>query len=1593
MKADLFVRARTLGQSSDLTLLAPLKPGFVESLDSVTYKTRTQRVLDALHGARQSAHEHARARLLSDAVERVGAILSVRVAVLEPQDQVLLSVSFDGPYQAYIRVLWDKVGTLLDLIFCGTVGYVTAWEHGFDEWLQWARRVQIETGFFYAPPEATARDLVFDRRIGSMQRRGVPNEKPKPPGYIEAPPTAPLRARVPSAEAAVQRLVNLDPRQPDDPQLLLPQPVAMVRERVRVGLQNLAGLYRLADWHRPGTADGDMLRRAALQLLLEFVQMHDDHMIQPLLVEARERFARQLDWLFPDDQRQTQTQTQTQTQMLTTQPPPVALQRARPAPATAAGVVDPAIRRDIQSGVIHGYDDATHGLALLLAFADPAQAYAFLGHVRPRITNDASPPDLKAGELAWNIAFTAEGLRAVGVGEDVLECMPEEFVQGMAARAGLLGDVHDNHPRRWRLPGRYVHADLPPASDRPVELDAVHAVLQWRCRAATPAQQAALELHDPEHPLRPAFDALLAAVPGLCVLSTQTLRRRFRQQDGEPVVVEHFGYADGNGQPDIEPKRPRHDRNRIHLGEIVNGHDNACDMAPDPADPALPPRRRLQASWLRNSSFLAMRKYRQFVGRLEAAVTETAAAMVAGGVKGDDGKPLAVVALRELVYGKLMGRLRDGTSMVTPELTDPARRNVFDYDDDDEGSQCPLHAHVRRAHPRGGPADGVHQPRLMRRSMSYGPERTGVEGGGERDRGLLFMAYFADLGEQFEVVQRWLVGGNSSGSTSAVGCPVVGPAAYGEPRVFAFEHEGQVFRVRLDENSLVFDDPRAPTRLEWGLYLFSPGIATLSRLASCAADALARAPAAVASWDVDAGRRELARLLGVQQRDGDAAAAAAWKAALEDADAIDRQRAAALWAAVRADHGGLLRTPYGTLVCSRELMHTVLHDDSRYSVTGQRQRIGQSFGDIYLCMDAGPAYAQQSREVNAAIGRLTLAEVFDLSIGSVGAKIDAIVDEAQRQARRAQDNKFEVGFDVRELTDHLLADLCEEWFGLRQHSEFDRGGTDWSWKTGQLPLYPGHFTALSRYMFQPNPGPMPVELGCTYGQALREAMLQFVRRHRAAGTLPQRRGDAAPAPLAQAIFEHPSHGADDDWVARTMVGVLMGFNPTIIGAVLNVLREWQRDGRFGALRVRLGGATDLATAQQVLLPAMHEAALMRPMPPLTWRTVLEPHRLGSAGAAVDLQAGDKLVLSLVSVGQQSLADGQDDGRSMFGGDRSQAIHPTHACPGYAAAIGAMLGALAALLARPENLRPSSASLSFMLDGALAKVPSPPPPAAADAGAATATAFGLGSVQAVRRAAAVRARQRVLGWGDSWLDYSDPVLGLPVGVDLRDQLEDTFALPRDFCQWTRWKMVANMAAAPQYFCEFLTNELQLRRPRAVVLSGGGNDSTEDAMAALILDKGSAGRTLLEPTALQAHIGALERHFLTILGAVDAAFKSVGEDPVPVFMHGYDYPIPTDKPFYRPWLYEPFKRHGYDFDIAHDRALAAEAMVELIDAFNTMQLGLPNKTGFGYLRHVDLRGTIAEAFACPLDGWSNDLHPMNDGFKALAARLRRAIQALP
>jgi hypothetical protein len=106
---------------------------------------------------------------------------------------------------------------------------------------------------------------------------------------------------------------------------------------------------------------------------------------------------------------------------------------------------------------------------------------------------------------------------------------------------------------------------------------------------------------------------------------------------------------------------------------------------------------------------------------------------------------------------------------------------------------------------------------------------------------------------------------------------------------------------------------------------------------------------------------------------------------------------------------------------------------------------------------------------------------------------------------------------------------------------------------------------------------------------------------------------------------------------------------------------------------------------------------LRPSPELVWRTVTRHHDLGPVAVA----PGDLVVLSIVSATQQCLQQQIVDVYPIFGGDRSKPEHPTHACPGYQASMGVLLGIVAGFLDVTVSVRPTPAPLVLAFSGAVA----------------------------------------------------------------------------------------------------------------------------------------------------------------------------------------------------------------------------------------------------------------------------------------------------
>ena len=85
-----------------------------------------------------------------------------------------------------------------------------------------------------------------------------------------------------------------------------------------------------------------------------------------------------------------------------------------------------------------------------LTFRDRAQARAYLSEIIDIVGTGQAVAGATQIDARWvTIAFTWNGLRALGMDEASLATFPEEFRQGMAARAQVLGDTGTNHPDHW----------------------------------------------------------------------------------------------------------------------------------------------------------------------------------------------------------------------------------------------------------------------------------------------------------------------------------------------------------------------------------------------------------------------------------------------------------------------------------------------------------------------------------------------------------------------------------------------------------------------------------------------------------------------------------------------------------------------------------------------------------------------------------------------------------------------------------------------------------------------------------------------------------------------------------------------------------------------------------------------------------------------------------------------------------------------------------------------------------------------------------------------------------------------------------------
>lgn len=412
-----------------------------------------------------------------------------------------------------------------------------------------------------------------------------------------------------------------------------------------------------------------------------------------------------------------------------------------------------------------------------LTFDTPAGGRAWLSALLDKVQSAAEVHQTMDASDRWvTLAFTWQGLRALGVPQESLATFPDAFREGMAARASILGDTGAAAPAHWL--GGLAEDDL-------------HAIAILFSRTDEQYRRSVAN-----------HDALLSRIDGVRSLSHLDL-------NATPpfnYAHDHFGFRDRLSQPVMkgsgEESTPG-SGGPLEPGEFILGY-------PDENGPVLglPQPETLS----RNGSYMAYRRLEEHVGLFRTYLKDHA--------ETPEGE--------ELLAAKFMGRWRSGAPLVLapdsddPELgADPMRNNDFGYKQMDPfGYACPLGSHARRLNPRDT-AHYMNRRRMIRRGATYGaalPEGMPDDG---VERGIAAFIICADLVRQFEFAQNVWINDRTFHELGNEHDPIAGT------------QDGSLdFTVPKRPIRKVHKGIPAFTTLRGGAYFFLPGITGLSYLAT-----------------------------------------------------------------------------------------------------------------------------------------------------------------------------------------------------------------------------------------------------------------------------------------------------------------------------------------------------------------------------------------------------------------------------------------------------------------------------------------------------------------------------------------------------------------------------------------------------------------------------------------------------------------------------------------------------------------------------------------------------------------------------------------
>jgi deferrochelatase/peroxidase EfeB len=471
---------------------------------------------------------------------------------------------------------------------------------------------------------------------------------------------------------------------------------------------------------------------------------------------------------------------------------------------------------------------------------DSVIARWLVDQIRPAVTTSepwrnsetpAGAPVRDKPAVTLNIGFTWAGLNTLELPVSTLRLMPDEFIEGMAGRNTILGDLEASAPENWDTVWRdanleddkaihvwvSLNAQAEPSTGLPVpELE---VWTRWLVGLTEhPFAQGRLTLlrghgrrpdgRAPEEDRWQDSGTIMATGPGGVLVPTP--REPFGFTDGisdpiftgQDILDDDPAAAVGSGKIRSGPFDSTSSWSPLSAGEFLLGQASEGQELPVASVPG---------NFMRNGTFMALRKLHQNTASFDGAMAQHTEAF--GRTAGIADPAVA----RETLMAKMVGRWpsgvplivaptkRDEQAFIAPYLpvllkigarirldaAEKAQYAEFDrklrdyrYTNDPDGVKCPLGSHVRRVNPRDmldpdhklGEASTqlTNRRRILRRGLPYGDTSPAAMADDKAEHGVFIMALCTSLFRQFEFIQQqWLHYGLDLDSGNDT-CPITG---------------------------------------------------------------------------------------------------------------------------------------------------------------------------------------------------------------------------------------------------------------------------------------------------------------------------------------------------------------------------------------------------------------------------------------------------------------------------------------------------------------------------------------------------------------------------------------------------------------------------------------------------------------------------------------------------------------------------------------------------------------------------------------------------------------------------------------------------